>query len=97
MREKLMDILACPMCGHYPLKLVKIAQEGEKVVEGIIYCENCRRWYPIRDEVAIMLPDNMRDQTADEQFYSKHQEVFQQNGIGKNWSGKEDGHPSARA
>jgi len=83
LREKLIEILACPMCGHYPLKLIKISQEQDKVVEGILYCENCKRWYPIKDEVAIMLPDDMRDKKLDEEFYAKYQEIFKKNDINK--------------
>jgi len=71
------------MCGHYPLKLIKISQEQDKVVEGILYCENCKRWYPIKDEVAIMLPDDMRDKKLDEEFYAKYQEIFKKNDINK--------------
>jgi|GEM_PF-1019751 len=83
LREKLVEILACPMCGHYPLKLVKIRTDGEKVIEGILYCENCKRWYPIKDEVAIMLPDDMRDKSTDEEFYKANQDAFEKNSIGK--------------
>jgi len=44
--EKLLEILACPACDDRPpVKLM-----GEKLV-----CEKCRRAYPIRDGIPVML------------------------------------------
>jgi len=85
LRKKLIDILACPMCGHYPLKLIIIEESDDKVVQGILHCQNCGRWYPIRDEIAVMLPDNMRDQKKDDEFYTKYEKYFKENGITKSW------------
>ena len=85
MRKKLIEILGCPMCGHYPLNIVSIEEKEDKVFQGILYCQNCKRWYPIRDEIAIMLPDNMRDQKRDDEFYASYSKYFNENGILRNW------------
>ncbi|MGH2364757.1 MAG: Trm112 family protein [Chloroflexota bacterium] len=44
--EKLLEILACPLCKT-PVHL-----EGDRLV-----CDTCRRRYPIRDGIPVMLID----------------------------------------
>ena len=44
--EKLLEILACPACDDRP----PVKLKGEKLV-----CEKCKRAYPIRDGIPIML------------------------------------------
>ncbi len=77
MKKSLMDILACPMCKHYPLNL-HIFEEKKfvevEVVEGSIVCEKCARWYPIIGEVPHMLPDEVRDAKEDSAFLEKWRE-----------------------
>lgn len=70
MKKKLMDILACPIDKHYPLELY-IFQEKEEIVEGLIVCPKCLRWYPIRDEIPEMLPDELRDEKDEIRFLKK--------------------------
>jgi len=108
MKYRLMDLLACPICKHFPLKL-KVFEErrrtGEirvpsrtceeyceykrswvrdlkekpceecyriEIVEGILVCPECNRWYPIIDEIPHMLPDNLRNKNEDLSFLKKH-------------------------
>jgi uncharacterized protein YbaR (Trm112 family) len=49
--QDLLDILACPQCKT-PVKLTK-DQKGLK-------CSTCRRVYPIRDDIPVMLVDEAR-------------------------------------
>ena len=44
--EKLLEILACPACDDRP----PVKLKGEKLV-----CEKCKRVYPIRDGIPVML------------------------------------------
>jgi uncharacterized protein YbaR (Trm112 family) len=69
-KKKLMEILACPIDKHYPLDLL-IFEEGEEIVEGLITCPKCLRWYPIRDEIPEMLPDELRKESEDLPFLKK--------------------------
>jgi Uncharacterized conserved protein len=112
-KYRLMDLLACPMCKHFPLKLFvfsekeidrKLSQEDKKplcelycayksafikdlnslppceecirneIVEGVLYCESCNRWYPIIDEIPRMLPDKLRKEEEDIKFLEKHKD-----------------------
>jgi uncharacterized protein YbaR (Trm112 family) len=45
MKKKLMEILACPIDKYYPLEL-HIFEEKKEIVEGLIVCPKCLRWYP---------------------------------------------------
>jgi uncharacterized protein len=49
--EKLMDILVCPVCKA-PVKLLPDAS-GLK-------CGSCRRVYPVRDDIPVMLPEEAK-------------------------------------
>jgi uncharacterized protein YbaR (Trm112 family) len=46
--QKQLDLLACPVCKT-PIKLTP-DHEG-------LQCLTCRRVYPIRDEIPVMLPE----------------------------------------
>jgi uncharacterized protein YbaR (Trm112 family) len=70
MKNKLMEILACPIDKHHPLEL-HVFEEKEEIVEGLIVCPKCLRWYPIRDEIPEMLPDELRKETEDLPFLKK--------------------------
>ncbi|MEM3716641.1 MAG: Trm112 family protein [Candidatus Bathyarchaeia archaeon] len=70
MKRRLMDILACPIDKHHPLELY-VFEEGEEIVEGIIICPKCLRWYPRRDEIPELLPDELRDRKNEIEFLKK--------------------------
>jgi uncharacterized protein len=52
--QALLDILACPVCKT-PVKLTP-DQQGLK-------CATCRRVYPIRNDIPVMLVDEARVDT----------------------------------
>ena len=46
MDKELLEILACPVCkGRVTL------------ADGAIVCSSCRRKYPVRDGIPVMLPE----------------------------------------
>ena len=49
--QELLDILVCPLCKA-PVKLTS-DQRGLK-------CSKCRRVYPVRDDIPVMLVDEAR-------------------------------------
>jgi uncharacterized protein YbaR (Trm112 family) len=72
MRRKLLDILACPIDKHYPLALLEFSsKEPDVVVDGVLTCETCGRFYPIIDEIPVMLPDDLRSKKEDLEFLTK--------------------------
>ncbi len=72
MRRKLLDILACPMDKHYPLRMLEFStREPDVVVDGALICDECGRFYPIIDEIPVMLPDDLRSKKEDVEFLSR--------------------------
>ena len=66
-----MNILACPIDKNYPLKLHELNSSGEIINDGILTCDKCKRFYPIKDKIPIMLPDNLRNKNKDNDFLQK--------------------------
>ncbi len=52
--KKLMDILACPICKG-DVRLI-----GEKII-----CAKCKKAYPIKDDIPIMLIEEAEEITDD--------------------------------
>jgi len=74
MNKKMCDILACPIDKHSPLEMFEVNSKDDLIIEGALYCSDCSRFYPIIDEIPIMLPDELRDKKQDIDFLKKNQE-----------------------
>ena len=70
-----MDILACPICKAHPLTL-HVFEEETEIIEGLLTCDTCARWYPIIEEIPFMLPDELRDGSDDLPFLRKWRDRF---------------------
>jgi uncharacterized protein YbaR (Trm112 family) len=72
MRRKLLDILACPIDKSYPLKLLEFStKDPDVIVDGVMICNQCQRFYPIIDEIPVMLPDDLRNKKEDMDFLTR--------------------------
>ncbi len=49
--QELLDILVCPLCKE----AVKLTTDGQG-----LKCVKCRRVYPIKDDIPVMLVDEAR-------------------------------------
>ena len=74
MNKKMMDILACPIDKHSPLELVECKSKDDTIEEGALYCTDCTRFYPIIEEIPIMLPDELRDKDQDMDFLKNNED-----------------------
>jgi len=112
MKYRLLDLLCCPLCKHWPLKLEVFdknvykgrklegkkplcrelcAFKGEKIEEGkedypcdecitvevsygILLCEKCGTWYPIVEEIPVMLVPEKRKHKPYLELYEKWKE-----------------------
>ena len=72
MNRKMLEILACPIDKFHPLELFESESNDEKIVEGALYCQKCSRFFPIVDEIPIMLPDELRDKKQDIEFLKRN-------------------------
>jgi len=88
MQRRLLDILACPVDKRYPLQLFEFELRGDIIVSGALACEECGRYYPIVEEIPIMLPDNLRNKKDDLAFLEKWKDKLPENIVhaGKPWS-----------
>ena len=57
--NKLLEVLACPVCKGSLTLLVREENETE-VISGILRCEKCPENYPIEDSIPNLLPPNLR-------------------------------------
>jgi uncharacterized protein len=63
----LLEILACPAC-HAPLKVERLAgvPAGADAEELVCTNPDCRRAYPVRDDIPVLLVDEARIVPADQ-------------------------------
>jgi uncharacterized protein len=87
-QRKLLDILACPIDKHYPLELLEFSVREEVIVDGVLLCSECGRYYPIVEEIPVMLPDNLRNKKDDLAFLGKWSSRLPEKVVhgGKPWS-----------
>jgi uncharacterized protein YbaR (Trm112 family) len=68
MNKMMIDILACPIDKTHPLELFEIREKNKVISEGVLFCPKCSRFYPIIEEIPIMLPDELRDKKQEIEF-----------------------------
>lgn len=64
---------ACELyCARYSMQVKDLQKTPDceecikyEIDAGILYCPECRRWYPIMEEIPILLPDEMRKKEED--------------------------------
>jgi uncharacterized protein YbaR (Trm112 family) len=74
MNKTMMDILACPIDKNHPLELFEINEKDNIVSEGVLFCSKCSRFYPIIEEIPIMLPDELRDKKQEIGFLKNYKD-----------------------
>ncbi|MGC2597485.1 MAG: Trm112 family protein [Nitrososphaeraceae archaeon] len=85
MKKSMLNILACPIDKHYPLVLFEISvsrdeyTNDETINMGILYCDKCTRFFPIIEQIPVMLPDDLRDKQKDIEFLQKWRDVIPTN------------------
>lgn len=76
MKKKMMEILVCPIDKHFPLEIFESNSNEDLVIEGALYCSECSRFYPILEEIPILLPDELRDKKQDIDFLKNNMKKF---------------------
>jgi len=70
MKQSFLLKLACPFDKH-ELDIRIISQEQEEILEGILTCTQCKRYYPIVHGVPIMSPDEYREASLETPLLEK--------------------------
>lgn len=77
MRLSTIDKLCCPF-DKADLQLQIIAKDlEENIIEGILTCKTCQRYYPIIKGVPIMSPDEYREQQLEQPMLENWQQHLQ--------------------
>ena len=71
MKRRVLEILACPLDKYHPLDLYEFLADNETIREGVLVCPKCSRFFPVMDEIPIMLPDGMRKEKEEKEFLQK--------------------------
>jgi len=53
---------------------LRLSQKEDVVIEGAIFCPKCSRFYPIMEEIPIMLPDDLRDKKHEIEFLKNYKD-----------------------
>ncbi len=66
MKASFVQKLACPMDKQdLALKTITTNTDGD-IIEGILTCHHCKRYYPIIHGVPILSPDEYREKALEE-------------------------------
>ncbi|HEC38908.1 MAG TPA: hypothetical protein ENI29_11785, partial [bacterium] len=57
----------------YFLNKIKLEIEIES---GLLFCKNCKRWYPIIDTIPQMLPDEYRNEEEEISFLENNRNLL---------------------
>lgn len=77
MRQSTIDKLCCPF-DKADLQLQVISKDlEENILEGILSCNQCKRYYPIVKGVPIMSPDEYREYKLEQPLLNNWQEHLQ--------------------
>ncbi|WP_018676365.1 Trm112 family protein [Riemerella columbina] len=73
MEKRIIDKMCCPFDKN-DLHLTIFREEKDVVVEGIMLCTKCARYYPIISGIPIMSPDEFRELGYERPFLEKWQD-----------------------
>jgi len=59
MKRSITPLLVCPVClpKERPLEIGASAETDGDITTGHLSCRKCRRRFPIRDSIAVLLPE----------------------------------------
>lgn len=70
MNLAILDKMCCPF-DKSELELKIFRKEGNKVIEGMLICPVCHRYYPIITGIPIMVPDEYREPKFEQAFLNR--------------------------
>lgn len=71
MTDSLLNKLCCPIDKQDLTLKIFVKKEDGSVVEGLLTCPHCGRYYPIVYGIPIMTPDEFRERALEEPILKK--------------------------
>lgn len=71
MNPSLLNKLCCPLDKHALESKVFVQHENGDIIEGLLTCPACRRYYPIIYGIPILTPDEYREKALEEPILKK--------------------------
>lgn len=65
MTESFAEKLCCPLDKHVLDIRIFVKHENGEIIEALLSCSECKRYYPVIYGVPIMLPDEYRDKAIE--------------------------------
>lgn len=54
-----------------PLKLTVFRSSGSEIIDGLLECPTCHRYFPVVARIPVMSPDEFRDPSFEAPFMEK--------------------------
>lgn len=71
MKESIVDKLCCPIDKQALDMRVFVKHEDGEIIEALLTCPECRRYFPVIYGIPIMTPDEYRDKSLEEPALQK--------------------------
>jgi uncharacterized protein YbaR (Trm112 family) len=71
MTEQLLEKLCCPIDKHdLEITIITEGEEGE-ILEALMSCPECNRYFPVIYGIPILIPDKYRDDSLEQPLLKK--------------------------
>lgn len=71
MTESFAQKLCCPIDKHDLETRIFVKHENGEILEALLTCKECRRYYPVIYGIPIMTPDEYRDKSLEDPVLKK--------------------------
>ncbi|MEL7833546.1 Trm112 family protein [Fodinibius sp. Rm-B-1B1-1] len=71
MTKELLEKLCCPIDKHdLDANIINEREDGE-ILEGLLSCPECNRYFPVIYGIPILIPDEYRDESMEKPLLKK--------------------------
>ena len=77
MTKELLEKLCCPMDKHdLDISIINEGENGE-ILEALMSCPECERYFPVIYGIPILIPDEYRDESLEKPLLKKWDENYE--------------------
>lgn len=91
MRYDVIPLLKCPICRSSDLECLTFKEYSvQEIDEGVIWCGECKNWYPIQDGLLDFLTGSLAYVDDRRKFWMAHSDQMKKNGLNPGLSTDDD-------